>query len=349
MTDYALLVLASANRVYADAAVALTMAELRVFDERALGARIHEVAEVYLAGVRYVTFTAEELGESEIALLSNLSSLHALYAREGELLRPVPIRRLDRFDSDLLTIQKYRGKTNEQFTKLLLNVTVLASDRGTELASRRMRVLDPMCGRGTTLNQALMYGWDASGVDIDGADIDAYATFLSTWLKHKRLKHQFAQGPIRRNKVTLGRQVQASIGATKEEFRAGTVTQVRAVHADTRSAAQFFPAGSFDVLVTDLPYGVAHGSRAGADRLSRGPQQLLAEALPGWASLIRPGGALGISWNTLVGPRPQIAQMLSGAGLEVLADHGYADFAHRVDQAIVRDLIVARRPALARS
>ena len=34
---------------------------------------------------------------------------------------------LARLDDDLITIPKYPGKTNEQFTKLLLNVTVLSS------------------------------------------------------------------------------------------------------------------------------------------------------------------------------------------------------------------------------
>ncbi len=39
----------------------------------------------------------------------------------------MPLRRLDRYDDDLLTILKYPGKTNEQFTKLLLNVTLASS------------------------------------------------------------------------------------------------------------------------------------------------------------------------------------------------------------------------------
>ena len=92
--------------------------------------------------------------------------MYALFEVVDDLLRPVELRPLDRYDADLITIQKYPGKTNEQFTKLLLNVTLL-SRFGRRAAARRFRVLDPLCGRGTTLNQAMMYGFDAAGVDLD--------------------------------------------------------------------------------------------------------------------------------------------------------------------------------------
>ena len=39
----------------------------------------------------------------------------------------MPLAREDRFDDDLLTIPKYPGKTNEQFTRLLLNVTLAST------------------------------------------------------------------------------------------------------------------------------------------------------------------------------------------------------------------------------
>ena len=57
------------------------------------------------------------------------------------------------------------------------------------MLTERLRILDPLCGRGTTLNQALMYGWHAIGVDVDERDVEAYAAFLPRWLKDKRLKH----------------------------------------------------------------------------------------------------------------------------------------------------------------
>jgi hypothetical protein len=342
MPAYALLILPAANRVYAGAAARLTAAELEVFGRALLGGRLSGIGETTIAGVPYVTFTAEALGERDAALLANLSSLYALFEREGEL-RPLPLRRLDRFDDDLVTIQRYQGKTNEQFTKLLVNLTLCATDLAGELLERRFRLLDPLCGCGTTLNQALLYGFDAAGIEIDGRDFDAYAHFIQTWLKDKRLKHQASAGPVRRNHRTLGRRLRVSLAHSREAWRAGETQELDVVNADTTQAAEFFRPRSFDALVADLPYGVQHGS-AVERGLRRGPVELLEAALPVWTELLRPGGAAGFSWNTHVASRDKLAAVLEAAGLRVLEGGPYDRFRHRVDQAIVRDLLVARRP-----
>lgn len=344
MTIHAILILPATNRVYADASVRLTRTELGVFNDSVLGGRLHDIAERRLAGVPYVVFSAAELTERDVAFLSNLSSLYALFEVRGELLRPVPVRRLDRFDDDLVSIQKYAGKTNEYFTKLLLNVTALATATPGDLIDRRLAVLDPLCGRGTTLNQALMYGFDAAGVDLDRKDFDAYAAFIRTWLQHKRIKHRAEAGPVRRNRAVVARRLQVTLGDTKERYRAGEVTTLTVLNTDTRKSREFFRPATFDLVVTDAPYGVQHGSRA-AGTLSRSPTDLLADALPVWAELLRPGGAVGIAWNTYLARREQLARLLADNSFEVLDSPPYLGFGHRVDQAIHRDLIVARKPA----
>ncbi|MFI6812130.1 TRM11 family SAM-dependent methyltransferase [Nonomuraea sp. NPDC050328] len=340
MPRYALLILPAFNRVYGESAIRLTRSELGVFGDRALEAPISAVEESSIGGVPYVTFeTGAELGERDIALLSNLSSVYALFGMEGELLRPLRMEPLDRLSSDLLTIQKYAGKTNEHFTKLLLNVTVLASDFTFE---RHLSVFDPMCGRGTTLNQALMYGYDAYGLDVDTKDFEAYGLFLRRWLKDKRLKHTAETVPVRRERALAGKRFNASFALSKEAQKAGDVQHVGVVNADTLRSRDFFKPRSFDLIVTDAPYGVQHGSRGGGGGLSRSPLELIAKAVPGWAELLRPGGAIGISWNTYGGNRDELASILGGQGLQVLELPG---FEHWVDQAIVRDLMVARKPA----
>ena len=130
----------------------------------------------------------------------------------------------------------------------------------------QLTVLDPLCGRGTTLNQALMYGYDGVGVEIDGKDVEAYGTFLRTWLERKRFKHRASFGPGRRSGTQLGRRFVAEFAATKQAFAADQVQRVDVVHADTLRAADFFRRASFDVLVTDAPYGVQHASRSGSRR-----------------------------------------------------------------------------------
>ncbi|MCA2227332.1 TRM11 family SAM-dependent methyltransferase [Nonomuraea aurantiaca] len=339
MPRYALLILPAFNRVYGESAARLTLAELAFFGRRALESEVSDLGESVIGGLPYVTFeTAAPLGAGDVALLSNLSSVYALYGIEGELLRPLTVSPLDRLSSDLITIQKYAGKTNEHFTKLLLNVTVLASERRLD---ERLSVFDPLCGRGTTLNQALMYGYDAYGADVDTKDFEAYTGFLKTWLKNKRFKHTAEIVPVRRERALVGRRLNVSFSRSKEEFKSGDTQCVSVVNADTLRSREFFKPRSFDVVVTDAPYGVQHGSRGGGGGLSRSPLELIRKAAPVWAELLRPGGALGISWNTYGGTRDELAGILAKAGLDVV---DLPDFEHWVDQAIVRDIMVARKP-----
>ena len=346
MTHYAMLISPSANRVYAHAAPRLTSAELAVLDATVGQGRLGSVEVVELAGVPYVAFGGD-LGADDLAHVANVSTALALFEREGDLLRPVPLHRLDRFDDDLLTILKYQGKTNEVFTRMLLNVTVQSSASAGRALTDRLRILDPLCGRGTTLNQALMYGWHAAGVDLDERDVEAYAAFLPTWLKRKRLKHTASTSRLRRDIRTLGRRFSAELAPDKESWAAGEAITVTVDHADTTAVPDIFKAGSFDAIVTDAPYGVQHGSRSAnsPSGLQRSPLDLLTEALPGWVRVLRPGGAVGIAVNNRTSPRADTLQALAGAGLEPLDSEPYRGFEHRVDQAIVRDIVVAVKPA----
>jgi hypothetical protein len=327
MRRYALLIAPSTNRVYAGAAPGLTLAELAVFTGGLAGPLTGAQVE-QIAGLDYVTFDAEP-DAADLALLANLSAAYALFERVGDdLLRPVPLAPLARFDDDLITIPKYAGKTNEQFTRLLLNVTVLAAGRRLD---EPLTVLDPLAGRGTTLNQALMYGYSGIGLELDGKDVDAYSAFLRTYLQRKKIKHRAEMTPVRRERRLVARRFEAVIGGQS----------VVLYHGDTTAARDWLRAGCADVLVTDAPYGVAHGSRTGG-ALARNPLALLRAALPVWAQLLRPGAALGLAWNTHVAPRDTVAAVLAEHGFTVLDAAGYADLAHRVDQAIHRDVIVAR-------
>ena len=361
MPRYALLALPAANRVYRAAAPALAVAELRVLGDAVLGGRLHHVRWQALAGVPYLTFAVPDdapLAPPDLAVLAHLSVFYALFALDDgvttgaggaePLLCPVAVPAADRLDDDLVTIPKYVGKTNEQFTRLLLTLTVASSAAAGRLATGGVAVLDPLCGRGTTLSQALLAGHHAAGVEVDGKDVEAYATFVRTWLERKRLKHRASFAPVRRSGMRLGRRFAAEFATTKAAFAAGDVQRVEVVHADTVQAGDFFRPGTFDVVVTDAPYGVQHASRSpgrgSAPRSARAPLTLLEEALPVWRSLLRPGGAVGIAWNTRVAPRAEVVALVAAGGLQPLDDGPYRDLEHRVDQGIVRDVVIGRLP-----
>lgn len=334
---YALLVSPSTNRVYAQQSSALARAELAAISERALGGAVTDVQEETLGSVPYVMFDAAELSPLTLSWLSNLAATFALFRCEGELLAPLSLTRWDGLDSDLVTIQKYTGKTNETFTKLLLNVTLAASSFGAQ-ERRALSVLDPLCGRGTTLNQALSYGFHATGVEIDKKDFEAYALFIQRYVKDKRLKHEAVQGSVKGHpKLDL------AFALDKARYKSGDVQRLCYVSADTHAIAEVFQPRSFDLIVTDAPYGVQHGAHTGSAP-QRKPHELLQSAIPVWRAALRPGGALGISWNTHVLRREALAKQLTDAGLTVCDSPAYSAFSHHVDSSIERDLIVATAP-----
>lgn len=334
---YALLVSPSTNRVYAEQASALACAELSAVSDSALGGSIADIRRETFGSVPYVTFSSPELSPLALSWLSNLAATFALFRLENQLLAPVELERWDRLDSDLSTIQKYSGKTNETFTKLLLNVTLAASRFASE-PRRALSVLDPLCGRGTTLNQALSYGFHATGVELDKKDFEAYALFIQRWVKDKRLKHEATQGYVKGHpKLDL------AFALDKARYKAGDVIRLCYVSADTHAIAEVFQPRSFDLIVTDAPYGVRHGAHTGP-LPERKPLELLRSAVPIWRDALRAGGALGIAWNTLVARRGALIELLMEAGLEPCDAPPFQRFSHRVDSSIERDLIVARAP-----
>jgi SAM-dependent methyltransferase len=332
MSRYALLLAPSANRVYADQAARLSLAELAAF-RPVLTSEISDIGIERRGGVEYLSF-AGELAARDISYLSNLSAAYALFEVVGDLLRPVELSPLARYDSDLITIPKYAGKTNEQFTKLVLNLTLLGSGFAGRMLDGGLTVLDPLCGRGTTLNQALMYGFDGIGIEIDGKDVEAYKLFLQTYLKRKRMKHTADLVPVRRQGRRAARRLEVTLAPSKDDHKAGAIQKITVLQADTTQLDGLLRGGVADILVTDLPYGVAHGSYDDQGGITRSPLDLLERAVPHWLPLLRPGAALGLSWNVKVARRELAEDILLANGLDLVAQ-----------EPLERDVIIARVPS----
>ena len=345
MATYAVLPRASANRVYGEAAFGLAAAELAVLDEHALGGVVAGVERRSLAGVDYLVVhcDGQELDADALAVLGNLSALHAVFEVEGELLRPVAAPPIRRHDDDVITIQRYAGKTNEALTHLMVNLALAVAPEGFArlLAGEPVRLLDPACGRGTTLNRAVVYGLDAVGVEHDKRDVEAYEAFLLGWLKDKRLKHDVERARLRKGRTTPAQHLTVTYGEGKDR-RARRVLEV--VHDDTASLREHVRARSVDLLVCDLPYGVQHGATAAPGMLQRSPEELLHAALPVWRDVLRPGAGVALAWNLRTLPRERLVAALEGADLDLRVPADDERFVHRVDRSIQRDVVVARRP-----
>lgn len=334
----------SANRVYNTAAADLLAAELRIW----LADVCHTTGEVELAehaGMNICKLTCRELTDRDQAWLGNFSGILATFedvsTHDQTRWTPLNTPSADCLDSDILTIQKYVGKTNEQFTKLLLNTTIFATAEPDELFTRPLRVLDPMCGRGTTLNQAAMYGCDAFGVDIDKKAIEHHRTFFVRWLKDKRCKHRIDKNTLRVDGVATSRH-DIIYATDKTSYKNDDVRQITTIQADTHTVDRHFRKNWFDVIVADTPYGIQHGSSQGNDKQRR-PQDLIATAVPRWATVLKPGGALGLAINTALCPREDVEELLEDAGLNVQVGGGYEQCEHRVDRVITRDIVIATK------
>jgi hypothetical protein len=342
MTEYALLVLPSANRVYGASSPALARAELSWLARQCFDTRVRDIASATFGGVDYVEFrTDAALTQSQTDMILNSSTCFALFERLSDSsLRPLDGNKWATFDDDLVTIQRYAGKTNEQFTHLLVNLALAASATGFERVAEgtTLRLLDPVCGRGSTLNRALLYGMDVAGIDTDRRDIDAYALFLRTYLKDKRIRFDESTGVVRKGgRLSGARTLNLRIRGADREQRADIIVD------DTTRAVDHFGRSSFDLIVGDLPYGVRHGAQSEAT-LRRSPLALVHAAASGWAAALKSTGALALAWNIRLVDRPTMTAALVDAGLDVVDASPGPSFEHRVDRTITRDVVVATRP-----
>jgi len=327
--------------VYFDESKKLSLAELSL-SGRVLDAQLENARNEEIAGVPYLTFeTPASLSDADIAALSQLSFSYALFERNEATLLPIPLARHEAFSTDIGSLLKYSGKTNEIFTRMMINIVLYSSDfaRSSEIA-----LLDPLAMKGTTLFEAAMLGYDAYGIEIVDKPVHEAQIFFKKFLESERFKHEFHQErlglPDKKSMTTY----QFTYAPDKDTLR-DAPRKLWMVCGDARYAAHVFRKDTFHLLVGDLPYGVAHGSSTGDKRgaPTRNPAELIKLCLPAWRQVMKRGAALALSWNSFVLSRDALAQVLRDGGLDVFTGGAYDQLEHRVDQAIRRDVVIARK------
>ena len=334
--NYCFQLLPHANIRYQESLEQLGQAELSCMLS-ALGMEA-QVRTERLGGAPFLFFDAPELGEKELAVLSGHSALTLLCQREGELLRPLERPDRDYLPRDLAEVLKYKGKTSAVFTRMLINLALCASGRlGRE---QPVTVLDPLCGRGTTCFVALQAGMNAVGLDLDRRDLKEAADYFSRYLQFHRLKHRLDQNAC----TVKGQNVPNAVytlACSKERYQAGDTRFLRLMLGDTALAGPLLKKTPADVLVSDLPYGVQHAPQAG--RRPDNVTGMLRRVLPTWRDALRPGAGVALSFNALTLNRQALIGLLAEAGFEPLDAPPYGSMRHFVEQAVSRDVAVARR------
>ncbi len=343
MNKYGILLLPSHNRVYTDSETILALGELQLASLY-FGTAFTNISEEIIGNVPYITFETEvPLTEDILRILSRLSFTYAIFKLGPNGMGPIDKIVPCYFDEDLVTIQKYSGKTNELFTRFLVNIAIL-SGKGRHLCPEApIRILDPICGRGTTLLEGLIQGYQCTGVEIDKKQVEQLVQFFTRYLKTKKYKHRVEKRNVADHTGTLGQAYQFTMARTKESYKAGDVLSMKVIRGDTQQIPRLLRKETFHHIIGDLPYGVQHGSSSPSGSFTRNPSQLLEKSLPGWIQVLEPDGTLALSWNTFVLKRERIIDILQAHGLMVFTQPPYDQFLHRVDQAILRDVIVAQK------
>ncbi|MHB8576970.1 MAG: TRM11 family methyltransferase [Dehalococcoidia bacterium] len=315
---------------YASLASALAPAELRLSP---VGTLIQQMRSVRLAGQPYLVLDfAEPLSaEHERRLWEMGATTEFFWFHEtiggisGPFLQPLVPTGTELLPAELVEARRYRGKTNELFSQVLINLARWAH-RGTPAT-----LLDPLMGGGTFLFIALRLGMNAAGIEQQRTDVESTDAYLDQFLTSARVKHQ-----RKVERVAGGRRTLYTI------YPPAAAAPLRAVlaHADTADApgllGQLPAALRPDLIVSDLPYGIQHKGEVEA---------LLSRGLPAWTEAAAADAVLALAWDATHTPREHVAAWVEAGGAwNVLQGGAWEQLAHPVDRVIKRrDIIVARR------
>ena len=275
-------------------------------------------------------------GDAVPEALYRLSSLMGVFAVEGETLRPLMEGRQKPAFFDMPSILKYKGKTNESFTRMLLNLAACASRFD---LSQPLTVLDPFCGKGTTLFCALSMGFDALGIELDRKEVKEAVDFVKAYLRNGRFKHQLEKTSATSGGKEAGEVFTFVTAANPELYKEGRTQSLSIACGNAAKAEAFYRKKPAHLIVSDLPYGVLHGndkSKKGSDTLA-----MVTRLLPVlWGRLLS-GGAIALSFNAYTLKKDALREALSAAGFLPVTG-GWADqLTHWVEQAVLRDAVIA--------
>ncbi len=337
---YGILLWPHANARYQEAERPLSLAELRLLMDGALSA---DPSFESHGGADFLCFDSALPQADVIARAGDHAHLLLLaQMREDGSLLPLSGPREADLGGDLPAIQKYKGKTNEVFTRFLLNMAVY-SGAFAKKADQKLRVFDPMCGRGTALFEALNRGYDAVGSDMDKTDIREAGAFFKKYLEYHRIKHQMKElsltlpGKRQLPKRTF------TFAKDPDAFKAGDTRALSLILGDAADVARALPERHFHAIAVDLPYGVQHAS--GTATKPENLDKMLARVLPQLRSSLLPGAAIALSFNANTLSKARLTDALRTAKLEPLAGPAYDNLAHWVEQAVTRDVVVGVRRA----
>jgi len=336
------------NRVYYNLADKLALAELKLAGEK-MSVQCEKLEIVEIESVRYLSIeTDTEISENDFQIMSRLSFVFAIYRLENwndtPCLIPVSKYSYEFLDSKISSLLKYPGKTNELFTKMMLNVALMSSDFD---HNQKIQMLDPVAGRGTTLFEALVYGFDAYGIEIEQKSVHELSVFFKKYLETEHMKHVADKRRISgANKSEAVNVQEFEFAFNKQDFKTKeNRTKLSVVCGNSQDAQKYFKKEKFHLIVGDLPYGIFHGNTGAKknESFTRNPSELLAGSVAQWHKVLKKGGCVVVAWNSCLAGREDLGEIFTAQGFELMNDELYGEFEHMVDKSIKRDIVVAKK------
>lgn len=337
LNQYGILLRPHANVRYEESAKKLAHLEFHFIAQR-LG-HAWQAEEKEIASIPLLAFEAETVTERDYQALSRLSNMMALFQiMDGELLRPLTFMSNGMF-SDMASILKYRGKTNEVFTRFLINAALFHADVAFDDA---VWLLDPMCGKGTTLFCAWRDEINAIGIELDKKEIDESIAFTKSYLKRGRVKFSYEQssrtlpkGAARVCSFTL----KSPALSSGESAFDGLV--LREICGNASFVQPMLGRQKVDLIVADLPYGVVHSN--GQSKRGKDTLYFVQKQLKDWLAVLNKGGTMALSFNAYTMKRDELRTICEEAGFHVFCGEEYDQMEHWVEQAVMRDVVIAKK------
>ncbi len=266
-------------------------------------------------------FIETSIASEDLEKLVRLSFVQGVFVKDSSgAMTPLTTKDQLYLDERFVFGSKFKGKTNERLTQMLLNLGLAAVGR------QHVKILDPMCGRATSLLWAMRYRIEARGIEQDPKAADDILQICKKWQKLSQQELKFSNGFVgKKTKSRRGHFIE--VRSPESSFKVIT--------GDASHAVALLQGEKVDIIISDLPYGVQHYTST----KTRNPLATLEACIPIWLQLLKAGGAIVLSYNSYLPKRETLIALFVEHGFTAM----YLDASHRMSESIVRDIVVFKK------
>jgi len=159
----------------------IILAEFNILNEKYNFAKNVQIKDI--CGLKYLSYENINNNIDILDKISELSFVLGIFEKKNELLKPIAKTNIEFVNNNISSLLKYSGKTNEYFTKLMINIAANLIDK-----NENINLLDPICGKGTSLYEGLIKGYNCYGIEIASKVVEEIFIFLKKFLEKERYK-----------------------------------------------------------------------------------------------------------------------------------------------------------------